>query len=276
MCSSEQSIIVEECNRDRVIEELKKQGCYFMNPEESKKVSQVLFSDGSSIIDAGMVGKKPEFIASVAGIEIPNDTKILIGEGEGVGPEYPLSYEKLTPVLAFYTVRDWLEAWKLSKKLLQNGLGHTMVIHTENENMVMEFSKMPISRIVVNTGGAQGGTGASTGLMPSFTLGCGTWGGSSVSENVGPMNLINIKKIAYGIEKSAAESLDASVNNIEAGNSKSLYNNEDYLQNSPSSYASRVRQSTLSTKEAESNCTNENQGLIKIMEGLIAELGRDK
>lgn len=197
ICASEQSVIVEECNKDQVIAEFKKHNCYFMTEDETKKVCELLFKNGHAM-NAKFVGRTPQVIADAAGISIPEGTKLLIGEQKGVGNGYPLSFEKLTTVLAFYTVKDWHEACELSYELLQNGLGHTMNIHTEDKDMVMKFAKKPASRILVNTGGSQGGTGACTGLLPSFTLGCGTWGGSSVSENVGPMHLINIKKVAYG------------------------------------------------------------------------------
>lgn len=198
ICASEQSIIAEECNRDAVIQEFKKQGAYFMTAEETQRVCQLLFKNGHNM-NAKFVGRSPLKIAEAAGISVPSTTTVLIGEQHGVGEGYPLSYEKLTTVLGFYTVKDWHEACELSIKLLQNGIGHTMSIHTEDENIVREFSAKPASRILVNTGSSQGGTGASTGLIPSFTLGCGTWGGSSVSENVTPMHLINTKKVAYGL-----------------------------------------------------------------------------
>ena len=105
-------------------------------------------------------------------------------------------------------VNDWHEACELSIELLQNGIGHTMSLHTENKNIVLEFTRKPASRILVNTGSSMGGTGGSTGLVPSFTLGCGTWGGSSTSENVSPMHLVNIKKVAYGIKNCATMAAD--------------------------------------------------------------------
>lgn len=198
ICASEQSIIVEECNREQVMAELKTQGGYFMSSEETAKVCKLLFKNGHAM-NAKFVGRSPQVIAQAAGISIPEGTKVLIGEQQGVGPDYPLSYEKLTSVLAFYSVKDWQEACDLCIKLLQNGIGHSMSIHTEDKDIVMKFAKKPASRILVNTGSTQGATGASTGLMPSFTLGCGTWGGSSISENVSPLHLINIKRVAYGI-----------------------------------------------------------------------------
>lgn len=199
ICASEQSIIAEECNREEIVQEFKKQGGYFMTADETKKVCSLLFKNGHTM-NAKFVGRSPQVIAAAAGINIPEGTTVLIGEQTGVGGDNLLSYEKLTTVLGFYTVKDWHEACDLSVQLLQNGIGHTMSLHTEDRDMVMKFSAKPASRILVNTGSSQGGTGASTGLMPSFTLGCGTWGGSSVSENVTPMHLINIKKVAYGIK----------------------------------------------------------------------------
>ena len=203
ICASEQSIVVEECNRDAVVAELKSQGAYFMTPEETEKVCALLFKSGSHNMNAKFVGRSPQVIAEAAKITIPAGTRVLIGEQGGVGEGYPLSYEKLTTVLAFYTVRDWQEACELSIRLLQNGIGHTMSIHTEDREMVRRFAAKPASRILVNTGGSMGGTGISTGLATSFTLGCGTCGGSSVSENVSPKHLINIKKVAFGVKNCA-------------------------------------------------------------------------
>lgn len=199
ICASEQSIICEESNHAEVVAELKSQGGYFMTKEETDKVCMLLFKNGHSM-NAKYVGRTPQVIASAAGIEIPEGTRVLIGKQEGVGEGYPLSYEKLTTVLGFYTVKDWEEACGLSYRLLQNGIGHTMSIHTQDRDMVLKFAAKPASRILVNTGGSQGGTGISTGLPIAFTLGCGTCGGSSVSENVSPKHLINVKTVAFGIK----------------------------------------------------------------------------
>lgn len=199
ICASEQSIIVEECNHDAVVAELKAQGAYFLNPDELKKVCGLLFRNGHTM-NAKFVGRSAKVIADGAGISVPDNTTVLIGPQTGVGEGNPLSYEKLTCVLAFYVVRDWHEACELSIKLLQNGIGHTMNLHTQDENIVREFAAKPASRILINTGGSMGGTGLSTGLAPAFTLGCGTMGGSSVSENVTPLHLINKKTVCYGIK----------------------------------------------------------------------------
>ena len=202
ICASEQSIICETCNRQQVVDELKRQGAYFMTREETEKVCRLLFKNGHAM-NAKFVGRTPDVIAQAAGISIPMGTRVLIGEQDGVGEGYPLSYEKLTTVLAFYTVEDWKRACELSMQLLQNGIGHTMSLHTQNEDIVRKFAVKPASRILVNTGGSIGGTGISTGLNVAFTLGCGTCGGSSVSENVSPLNLINVKKVAYGLKNCA-------------------------------------------------------------------------
>lgn len=202
ICASEQSIVCEACNRQQVVDELKRQGGYFMTKEETNKVCQLLFKNGHAM-NAKFVGRTPDVIAQAAGITIPVGTRVLIGEQDGVGDKYPLSYEKLTTVLAFYTVEDWKEACKLSIELLQNGIGHTMSLHTRDEEIVRKFAVKPASRILVNTGGSMGGTGISTGLDIAFTLGCGTCGGSSVSQNVSPLNLINVKKVAYGLKNCA-------------------------------------------------------------------------
>lgn len=200
ICASEQSIIVEECIRDQVIEEIKRQGGYFMTAEQTDRVAKKLFVRGHAM-NAEMVGRSAEVIAGSAGISVPPGTKVLLGEQQGVGEGYPLSYEKLTTVLAFYTVKNWQEACDLCVNLLNNGgVGHSLSIHTENPEMAIKFSEKPVFRILVNTPSSQGGVGASTGLAPAFTLGCGTWGGSATSDNVTPMHLINIKRIAYGIK----------------------------------------------------------------------------
>ncbi|MCI1985769.1 MAG: acetaldehyde dehydrogenase (acetylating) [Lactobacillus sp.] len=200
ICASEQSIIAEECNQDQVIAELKAQGGYFMSEEETAKVCKLLFRPGTHAMSAKFVGRSPQVIAKGAGITIPEGTKVLVGPQGGVGDGYPLSYEKLTSVLAFYAVKDWHEACDLSIRLLQNGIGHTMSLHTNDPEMILKFAAKPASRILVNTGGSQGGTGLSTGLPIAFTLGCGTMGGSSVSENVSPKHLLNIKTVACGIK----------------------------------------------------------------------------
>ena len=130
---------------------------------------------------------------------MPAHARCLIAPLKGVGPQWPLSYEKLTTVLGFYQVNDWHEGCERCLQLLAlGGIGHSLAIHSNDEAIIQEFAlKKPIFRILVNTPAALGGVGATTSLSPSFTLGCGTWGGSSVSDNVTPMHLINTKRVAW-------------------------------------------------------------------------------
>lgn len=200
ICASEQAIIVEKCIEPQVVSEFQRQGGYFMTPEETDRVAKILFVKGHAM-NAQFVGRPASVIASAANVSIPEGTKVLIGRQNGVGIDSPLSYEKLTTVLGFYSVEDWQEACDLSINLLNNGgIGHSFSMHTENPEIVMKFATKPVFRILVNTGSTQGGVGVSTAISPSFTLGCGTWGGSATSDNVTPEHLINIKRVAYGIK----------------------------------------------------------------------------
>jgi len=201
ICASEQAILVDEPIKDEVITELKRQGCYFLNKEEIEKVSKAIMTPKGGMNPA-FVGKTPGFIAQKLGLNIPEGTKLLIAPLEGHGIEYPLSFEKLTTVLAFYVVKDWHEGCLLSIELLKlGGIGHSFSIHCQDEQIIREFIQKPVFRILVNTPSSLGGVGYSTGLAPSMTLGCGTWGGSSLSDNLTPLDLINVKKLAYGIKK---------------------------------------------------------------------------
>lgn len=202
ICASEQSVITEEIIRDEVIEEFEKQGAYFLTPEQKEKLSAILMRAGGTMNPA-IVGKTPQYIAKLAGIEVPQNARVLIGFETEVGAKYALSKEKLCPVLGFYTQKDWESACELAIRILMHeGAGHTMMIHSQNEKIIREFAlKKPVSRLLVNTPGALGGVGATTDLMPSFTLGCGAVGGSSSSDNIGPMNLINIRRVAYGTKE---------------------------------------------------------------------------
>jgi len=201
ICASEQAILVDEPIKNEVISELKKQGAYFLSKEEAKEVSKVVMKPNGAM-NAALVGQPAKFIADKAGICVPITTRILIAPLEGYGPGYPLSYEKLTTVLGFYVVNGWEEGCHLSIELLKlGGIGHTFSIHSKNDEVIREFIRKPVFRILVNTPAALGAIGHSTGLMPSLTLGCGTWGGSSISDNLGPQHLINVKKLAYGLKK---------------------------------------------------------------------------
>ncbi len=201
ICASEQAILADQAIAEQVLRELKAQGAYILNGEETKKVSQVVMTPKGGMNPA-LVGKAPTVIAQKAGIVVPQDTKLLVAPLEGYGADYPLSHEKLTTVLGFYTVKDWEEACHLSIELLKlGGIGHTFSIHSQDDEIIREFIKKPVFRIVVNTPSALGAIGYTTGLLPSLTLGCGTWAGSSISENLGPQHLVNVKRLAYGIRR---------------------------------------------------------------------------
>ena len=197
-CASEQSVVAESCIAEELIGHLKRNGAHFLDPDEVAKVSAVVMLPNHGV-NPRVVGKDPQFIGQLAGIAVPAHAKCLVAPLAGVGPQYPLSYEKLSTVLAFYRVQDWHEGCERCLQLLAiGGIGHSLAIHSNNEAVIQEFAlKKPIFRLLVNTPAALGGVGATTSLAPSFTLGCGTWGGSSVSENVSPMHLINTKRVVW-------------------------------------------------------------------------------
>lgn len=202
ICASEQSIVTETEIADKVKAELKKQGGYFLTEEQSDKLSGFLLR-ANGTMNPKIVGKTAQDIAKMADITVPSDARLLISEQNpaNVNKKNPYSREKLCPVIAFFTVSGWEEACELSIRILKNeGAGHTMTLHTKNRDVVREFAlKKPVSRILVNTPGALGGVGATTGLAPALTLGCGAVGGSATSDNVSPLNLINIRRVAWGI-----------------------------------------------------------------------------
>ncbi len=200
ICASEQSIVTETVIRDRVIEELKKQGGYFLSEEESARVGSFIMR-ANGTMNPKIVGKSAAVIAGMAGITIPEGTRVLISPQKDISKTNPYAREKLCPILAFYETENWETACKLCIRLLENeGIGHTMTMHTTKLDIVRAFAlKKPVMRLLVNTPGALGGVGATTGLQPALTLGCGAVGGSATSDNVGPMNLINIRRVAYGI-----------------------------------------------------------------------------
>jgi len=201
VCASEQAIVTESCIADYVKTELRNQGGYFLTGEELDKVVKIMETPNGGM-NPKLVGKSARDIAAVAEITIPEGIKVLICEEKGVGKEYAFSKEKLTQLLAFYTVEDWTEACELCYKLLENGgLGHTLAIHSNNEEVIREFAiKKPVSRFLVNTPATHGAIGLSTGLAPALTLGCGAIGGSATSDNVGPEHLINIRRMAYEVD----------------------------------------------------------------------------
>lgn len=202
ICASEQSIVTEECIADKVRAEVSRQGGYFMDKEQSEKVEKFIMR-ANNTMNPAIVGKSAQVIARMAGITIPEGTRVLVSEQTEVGPKRPYSREKLCPILAFFVEKDWESACKKSIAILQNeGAGHTMTIHSTNEDVIREFAlKKPVSRLLVNTPGALGGVGAATGLAPALTLGCGAVGGSATSDNISPLNLFNVRRVARGLKE---------------------------------------------------------------------------
>lgn len=200
VCASEQSIIVEEVSKEKVIAEFKKQGGYFLSKEDALKLEKYILRPNGTM-NPKIVGRTAQVVAELAGISVPEDAKVLIAEETRVGNLAPYSREKLLPILAFYTVNTWEEARDLSMEILYfEGAGHTMVIHTTNKRITEEFAlKVPVSRLLINCSATLGGIGATTNLMPALTLGCGAIGGSSTSDNVGPQNLFNLRRVVYGV-----------------------------------------------------------------------------
>lgn len=203
ICASEQSIVVEKSMEETVLKELKNQGAYLLNEEESERLAKfILRANGT--MNPQIVGKSVEVITNLADLaNVPKNTKVLVARETKVGHNVAYSREKLTPILAFY-VEDNVDAImnRCREILLNEGAGHTFSMHANDEELVKRFAlNMPVSRILVNTPSALGGIGASTNLVPALTLGCGAIGGSSTSNNVGPLDLINIKRVAYGIKE---------------------------------------------------------------------------
>ena len=201
ICASEQSVIVLNNVYDSVRAEFERRGCYFLNPEETEKVRKTIIINGA--LNAKIVGQKAHTIASLAGVEVPEHTKILIGEVESVDISEEFAHEKLSPVLAMYRANDFDDALAKASQLINDGgLGHTssLYIDTINGQDKIEkfYSTMKTCRVLINTPSSQGGIGHlyNFKLNPSLTLGCGSWGGNSVSENVGIKHLLNIKTVA--------------------------------------------------------------------------------
>ncbi len=201
ICSSEQAVVVEEAVREGALEECRQQGAYFLSPQEMEKVARLVFLPGSHTPNIKIVGRAATVIAEMAGIKAPPATRVLIARlaPEQVGREFPLSAEKLSPILAFYAVENLAAGIALCRRLLEfGGLGHTCAIHSQNRSAILEFGEaVPAFRVVVNTAAVHGSIGYSTNLFPAMTLGCGAPGGNITSDNIGPQHLMNVKRIAW-------------------------------------------------------------------------------
>lgn len=199
ICSSEQAIIVDQPILDTVLNELKQQGAYICKDEEISALEKLMPS--GSGINPDLVGQTPYKIAQTAGFSIPENTTILIARQAGVGDKFPLSREKLSPILALYVENGWRTACERCFELLRyGGMGHTLAIHSRDRQILTWFAlHKPASRILINVPTSQGGVGYATHLAPSLTLGCGALGGNSSSDNITCRHLLNIKRIAFGI-----------------------------------------------------------------------------
>ena len=200
ICASEQSVIVNEEIKEEFENLMKKAGCYFLSEEERNRLRDTMFiKEKDGALNSAIVGQSPYKIAGEAGIEVPKETKILVLKENGVGIEYPFSKEKLSPVLAYYIVKNSDEGISLAEKLIEfGGMGHSAVIHSENRETIQKFAEtVKVGRIIVNSPSTHGAIGDIYNTnMPSLTLGCGTFGGNSTTANVSSVNLINVKRVA--------------------------------------------------------------------------------
>ena len=218
ICASEQSIVVERRMEGAVTAELKAQGAYLLDDEEHRLLSKfILRANGT--MNPAIVGKSVETVAKLAGLDqVPASARVLVARETGVGRGYPYSNEKLGLILAYYVENDEPAGLERCVEILEwEGAGHTFAIHTEDADTAKRFAAaVPASRVLVNTPAALGGIGATTCLFPALTLGCGAVGGSSSSNNIGPLDLINIKRVAWGVRE---------LEDIRAGNSASPWEN---------------------------------------------------
>jgi acetaldehyde dehydrogenase (acetylating) len=198
LCSSPNSVVVDGAVEPEVRREFVRQGGHFLSAEEAARLASVLVTP-QRLPNPKLVGKTAAFIAREAGLTIPDGTRVLLAVLDGVGRDFPLSIEKLAPVLSYYVVSDWREGCDRCIQILRyGGMGHSMSIHSRNEQVILEFGlKKPAFRIMVNTPTTHGSIGLSTGLDPSMTLGCGGYGGNITSDNITPRHLLNIKRLAY-------------------------------------------------------------------------------
>jgi acetaldehyde dehydrogenase (acetylating) len=200
LCSSPNAVVVDRAVAQALRSAFTQGGGYFISPGDTDKLARALVGP-ERLPNPALVGKSAEYIAQQVGIPVPAGTRALLAELGGVGRDYPLSIEKLCPVLAYYEVRDWREGCERCTQILRyGGLGHTMSIHSRNDAVILEFGlHKPAFRICVNTPTTHGSIGLTTGLDPAMTLGCGGFGGNITSDNITPRHLLNIKRIAYAL-----------------------------------------------------------------------------
>jgi acetaldehyde dehydrogenase (acetylating) len=200
LCSSPNSVVVDESVAEEARRQFQAHGAYFMTAAEMDALAKVLVTP-QRLPNPVLVGKSAVIIAEKVGLKVPAGTRALIAPLTGVGRDFPLSIEKLCPVLSWYVVKDWREGCERCIQILRyGGMGHTMSIHSQNDQVILEFGlKKPAFRICVNTPTTHGSIGLTTGLDPAMTLGCGGWGGNITSDNISPKHLLNIKRLAYEV-----------------------------------------------------------------------------
>ena len=202
LCSSPNSVVVDRSVDEEARRAFAMHGGHFLKATEADALAKVLITP-QRLPNPTLVGKSAAQIAGAIGLAVPPGTRALLVELKGVGRDFPLSIEKLCPVLSYYVVNDWREGCERCKEILRyGGMGHTMSIHSRNEAVILEFGlHKPAYRIVVNTSTSHGSIGLTTGLDPAMTLGCGGFGGNITSDNISPRHLLNIKRLAYGIRE---------------------------------------------------------------------------
>jgi acetaldehyde dehydrogenase (acetylating) len=200
LCSSPNSVVVDEAVAEETRRRFQALGAYFLNDAEADAVAKALVT-AQRLPNPALVGRPAAVVAEKAGLNVPPGTKVLIASLQGVGRDYPLSIEKLCPVLSWYVVNDWQQGCERCIEILRyGGMGHTMAIHSENQDVILQFGlRKPAFRICVNTPTTHGSIGLTTGLDPAMTLGCGGWGGNITSDNISPRHLLNIKRLAYEV-----------------------------------------------------------------------------
>lgn len=225
LCSSEQALIYETDIRQRVMAELNRWKVHFCSEAEMDALARVMITPTFSI-NPRIVGKPPQYIAQQAGFSVPAETSALIAPLKGVGKEFPLSIEKLSPVLALYEVPDFNTGIETAIKLLRfGGMGHTMSFHSTNRDLVIQTGlRVPVFRLVINTPSTHGSVGLTTGLDPAMTLGCGAVGGNITSDNISPLHLINIKRVAFGIREASGAAPQPVAHRMEQGSQPSPSN----------------------------------------------------
>src|SRR5687768_1506146 len=209
LCSSPNSVVVDQVIEAETRRQFVEQGGYFLAPAEADALAKQLVTP-QRVPNPAFVGKPATFIAQKLGIAVPPNTRALIAELKGVGRDFPLSIEKLCPVLSYYVVKDWRDGCERCKDILRyGGMGHTMSIHSQNDLVILEFGlHKPAYRICVDTPTTHGSIGLTTGLDPAMTLGCGGFGGNITSDNISPKHLLNIKRVAYELRPAISNRKD--------------------------------------------------------------------